>query len=158
MPEKFNYVEHPRVKERVREGAPTVRKTSAALAGSPVARFNRKVGLGITTSVGTMWCAYAFALLALVSLPAAIMSGSAIIIIGWIAQTFLQLVLLPVIIVGQNIQAAASDARAAATYADAGAILDEARKIQVHLKSQDAAIGALLDKTLALEKAVAAAK
>ena len=59
-----------------------------------------------------MWCAYVFALLALISLPSAIASGNSIIIIGWIAQTFLQLVLLPIIIVGQNVQAAASDARA----------------------------------------------
>ncbi len=59
-----------------------------------------------------MWCAYLFAAIALVSLPAAIQSGNAIIIIGWIAQTFLQLVLLPIIIVGQNVQAAATDARA----------------------------------------------
>ena len=158
MAEPFAYDEHPRVEERKKQGVPTVKKTVAALTDSAASRFNRKVGLGITTSVGTMWCAYAFAALALVSLPAAVMSGSPIIIIGWIAQTFLQLVLLPVIIVGQNIQAAASDARAAATYADAGAILDEARKIQAHLGAQDAAIGALLDKTLALEKAVAAAK
>ena len=59
-----------------------------------------------------MWCAYLFALLALISLPAAIQSGQPIIIVSWIAQTFLQLVLLPIIIVGQNVQAAASDARA----------------------------------------------
>ena len=52
------------------------------------------------------------ALLALISLPAALQSGSPIIIVGWIAQTFLQLVLLPIIIVGQNVQAATSDARA----------------------------------------------
>lgn len=49
-----------------------------------------------------MWCAYVFAGLALVSLPAAIALGTAA-IITWIAQTFLQLVLLSVIIVGQNI-------------------------------------------------------
>ena len=59
-----------------------------------------------------MWCAYLFAFLALISLPAAIQSHDPIIIVAWIAQTFLQLVLLPIIIVGQNIQAAASDARA----------------------------------------------
>jgi hypothetical protein len=59
-----------------------------------------------------MWCAYVFAVIALISLPSAIRSGEPIIIIGWIAQTFLQLVLLPIIIVGQNVQAAASDARA----------------------------------------------
>ncbi len=79
---------------------------------SPMGRFNTRVAVAITHSVGSMWCAYAFALLALISLPAAIQSRNAIIIVGWIAQTFLQLVLLPIIIVGQNVQAAASDARA----------------------------------------------
>ncbi len=75
-------------------------------------RFNTRVAVKITNSVGSMWCAYAFALLALISLPAALSSHNAIVIIGWIAQTFLQLVLLPIIIVGQNVQAAANDARA----------------------------------------------
>jgi hypothetical protein len=74
--------------------------------------FNARTAVKITTAVGSMWCAYAFALLALVSFPAAIRSGDPIIIVSWIAQTFLQLVLLPIIIVGQNVQAAASDARA----------------------------------------------
>ena len=74
--------------------------------------FNTHVAVKITRSVGSMWCAYVFALLALISLPSALASGNSIIIIGWIAQTFLQLVLLPIIIVGQNVQAAASDARA----------------------------------------------
>ena len=74
--------------------------------------FNTRVAVRITKSVGSMWCAYVFALIALISLPAALRSGSPIIIVAWIAQTFLQLVLLPIIIVGQNVQAAASDARA----------------------------------------------
>ena len=151
----FEYHPHPRTSERVEDGPPTVRKTVRKRAVSPVSRFNSKAALGITRSVGTMWCAYVFAALALVSLPAAIMSGSPIIIVGWIAQTFLQLVLLPVIIVGQNIQAAASDDRAAATYKDAGAILEEAKQIQMHLAAQDAAMGALLDRIQAIEKKVA---
>ena len=79
---------------------------------SAIGRLNTKVAVKITRSVGSMWCAYAFAVIALISLPSAIQSGNSIIIIGWIAQTFLQLVLLPIIIVGQNVQAAASDARA----------------------------------------------
>ncbi len=79
---------------------------------SPIGRFNTRIAVGVTRSVGSMWCAYAFALLALISLPSAIASGQSLIIISWIAQTFLQLVLLPIIIVGQNVQAAASDARA----------------------------------------------
>ena len=61
-------------------------------------------GVVITRAVGTMIAAILFAALALVSLPAAISSHNAIIIIAWIAQTFLQLVLLPIIMVGQNIQ------------------------------------------------------
>lgn len=59
-----------------------------------------------------MWCAYVFAGLALISLPAALSTHDPIVIVAWIAQTFLQLVLLPIIIVGQNVQAAADDARA----------------------------------------------
>jgi hypothetical protein len=79
---------------------------------SLVGRFNTRVAIVVTKSVGSMWCAYVFALLALISFPAAISSHDPIIIVAWIAQTFLQLVLLPIIIVGQNVQAAADDARA----------------------------------------------
>src|SRR5437016_2910334 len=63
--------------------------------------FNGKLGLLITTVVGTMWAAYLFTIIALVSLPSALRSHDSI-ILAWIAQTFLQLVLLPIIIVGQN--------------------------------------------------------
>src|ERR1035437_9407318 len=59
----------------------------------------------ITSVVGTMWCAIAFAIIALVSLPGAIATGNLVTIISWIAQTFLQLVLLSVIMVGQDLQA-----------------------------------------------------
>ena len=71
---------------------------------SKVADFNMKVAEKITSAISTMWCAYAFALLALLSLPAAIRSGDLIIIVAWIAQTFLQLVLLSIIMVGQEVQ------------------------------------------------------
>jgi hypothetical protein len=78
--------------------------------------FNTALALTITKSVGTMWVAYAFAALALISLPAALESGQIIVIVSWIAQTFLQLVLLPIIIVGQNVIQAANDARAEADH------------------------------------------
>ncbi len=79
---------------------------------SMMGRINTRLAVGVTKSVGSMWCAYLFALLALISFPAAIRSHDPIVIVAWIAQTFLQLVLLPIIIVGQNVQAAAGDARA----------------------------------------------
>src|SRR5260221_2445295 len=89
---------------------------SKILGGSRRARCITVLALTITTSVGTMWVAYAFAALALISLPAAIGSGEVIVIVSWIAQTFLQLVLLPIIIVGQNVIQAANDARAEADH------------------------------------------
>ena len=69
-----------------------------------IKQFNEKLAAKITSAVGTMWAAYVFAAIAFVSLPAAIMSGDPIVIVAWIAQTFLQLVLLAVIMVGQDVQ------------------------------------------------------
>ncbi|MEA2160846.1 MAG: hypothetical protein QOD66_3226 [Solirubrobacteraceae bacterium] len=91
--------------------------------------FNAKVALVITRSVGTMACAYVFAGIALISLPAALSSGQVIIIVAWVAQTFLQLVLLSIIMVGQSVQSRASDARAAKEFADTETILD---RLDVH--------------------------
>lgn len=65
--------------------------------------FNQRVAEKITSFVSTMWCAYLFAALALISLPAAIRSGDVVIIVAWVAQTFLQLVLLSIIMVGQKV-------------------------------------------------------
>jgi tRNA U34 5-carboxymethylaminomethyl modifying enzyme MnmG/GidA len=93
--------------------------------------FNGRVATLITNAVGTMWCAYAFAGLALISLPQAIHAGTAA-LVAWIAQTFLQLVLLSVIMVGQKVSAAASDKQALQTYKDAEALLvvqDELHKL-----------------------------
>ena len=86
--------------------------------------FNAKLALVITRSVGTMACAYLFGVIALISLPAAVSSGQVIIIVAWIAQTFLQLVLLSIIMVGQRVQSIASDARATKEFADTETILD----------------------------------
>ena len=88
-----------------------------------VDRFNSRLAILITKVVGSMWCAYAFGLFDLISLPDAIRAGTPA-IISWIAQTFLQLVLLSVIMVGQNIQAQASDARAAKTFEDTELVVD----------------------------------
>jgi hypothetical protein len=85
--------------------------------------FNAKLAVLITQGVGTMACAYLFALLALISLPDAINNGKAA-LISWIAQTFLQLVLLAVIMVGQRVQSTASDARAEKQFNDTEAIMD----------------------------------
>jgi hypothetical protein len=84
--------------------------------------FNRWLAVTITNMVGTMWCAYAFAILALVSLPDAFRQGTSA-LIAWTAQTFLQLVLLSIIMVGQRVAALKSDQQLEQTYKDAEALL-----------------------------------
>ena len=56
------------------------------------------------------------------------------------------LVLLSIIIVGQNVQAAASDQRVEATYQDADAVLHTALAIQEHMAAQDAEIDKILQE------------
>jgi hypothetical protein len=89
-----------------------------------IQRFNAAVGLKITVLVGTMWAAYIFALIAFYSLPSTIKAHSGTVLVLWISSEFLQLVLLPIIIVGQNIQSRAADARATKTFED----VEDARK------------------------------
>jgi hypothetical protein len=145
MSNLFDYVPHPHIELRKAAGPPKVAAAVARVHGpGPIGRFNAKVGLKVTLIVGTMWAAYLFTLLTLVSLPSAIKTHDKIIIVAWIAQTFLQLVLLPIIIVGQNVQAAAADARSQATYDDADAVLHTALEIQKHLEAQDAELSRLV--------------
>ena len=94
-----------------------------------VSTFNAKIAVVVTNIVGSMWCAYVFTVLALMSLPAVLsafsifagvfpawlVKASLIALVAWIAQTFLQLVLLSVIMVGQQVQSLAADARSQET-------------------------------------------
>jgi len=79
-------------------------------------RFNAAIAVRITRIVGTMYCAYVFTLIALIALPAAIQQGSPTVLVNWLSSNFLQLVLLPIIIVGQNVISTAQDARAEADH------------------------------------------
>jgi hypothetical protein len=126
--------------------------------------FNAKVAVLLTRGVGTMACAYLFSLIALTSLPAILVSAGVlqrsdvpafltkpglILIVAWVAQTFIQLVLLSVIMVGQSVQSAASDARALNTYTDTETILD---RLDIHTEG---GLKAVLDRISALEQALA---
>ena len=108
------HIPNPRIEERAKSGPHLTKHEHTGING--------RIALIITNMVGTMWCAYLFGLIAFVSLPAAIAGGTAT-LISWVAQTFLQLVLLSVIMVGQKVAAAASDKQALQTYKDAEALL-----------------------------------
>jgi hypothetical protein len=108
------HIPHPHLENRKE----FLRKHREQLSG-----FNNRLAVAITNIVGTMWCAYAFAALALISLPAAIHAGTAT-LVAWFAQTFLQLVLLSIIMVGQKVASAKSDMQLDQTYRDAEALLE----------------------------------
>ncbi|MDR3558862.1 MAG: hypothetical protein P4L58_00465, partial [Candidatus Pacebacteria bacterium] len=60
---------HPRLAERKKSGPHLTKNEHVGLNG--------RLAVFITDVVGTMWCAYIFAALALISLPAAIHAGTA---------------------------------------------------------------------------------
>jgi hypothetical protein len=144
----FEHTPHPRIAAHKQAGPP---KTTDEHVG-----LNGRIALVLTTAVGTMWCAYAFAVLAILVLPQAIQGGT-LTLVQWVSQTFIQLVMLSVIMVGQNILSRASDKRADMTYQDAEATFHEAEQIQAHLQAQDDAMNALLDKIEKLEAGLASA-
>jgi hypothetical protein len=110
----INHIPDPRIAERTAAGPHLIKHERLG--------FNGRLALLITNMVGTMWCAYLFTVLALISLPAAIRGGTAT-LVSWVAQTFLQLVLLSVIMVGQKVSAQASDKQALQTFKDMEALL-----------------------------------
>jgi len=129
--------------------------------------FNAKLAVILTRGVGSMACAYVFCLVALVSLPAILIQAGAlhrtavpnfltkpglILIVAWVAQTFLQLVLLSVIMVGQSVQSVASDARAEKEYSDTEFIMDQVNE------HTDGGLKLLLDRLDAIESKLQAAK
>lgn len=113
-----------------------VKVTDQHKRDSAAQRFNARVAVFTTRAVGTMWCAYVFAAFDCLALPEAI-NGGIYGIVQWTASFFLQLVLLAVVMVGQNIQAAASDARSEATYKDTEAIISILTDIRQHQITKD---------------------
>jgi hypothetical protein len=150
MSSLYIHVVHPHIEHRNAHGP--IKVADQHNTDNAAARFNTRLALVVTKVVGSMWCAYAFAVLDLISLPAAIDGGTAT-IISWIAQTFLQLVLLSIIMVGQNVQADAADKRSEATFKDAEALLHGQEQVGMHLAAQDAVLRAMAAK-LGIEIAV----
>lgn len=136
----MDHAPHPHIEKRKQYAKATDDKPTG---------FNNWLAVKITNVVGTMWCAYAFTIIALISLPDAIKGGRST-LIAWIAQTFLQLVLLSIIMVGQKVAAAGSDKQLQQTYDDAEALLqitDEMHKLLKQNTNLTERIDELLRKT-----------
>src|SRR3984893_15295933 len=94
----YTHIPHPHTLERLEHRDKPVTTADVIKKGASV-RFNAWLAVKITDGVGTMWCAYLFAAVAFIGLPPALRPGGEG-IIAWIAQKFLQLVLLSIMIVG----------------------------------------------------------
>src|SRR5438067_4815437 len=124
MPHPHLHIPHPHLERR---------KEMFEKGKQEASNFNSWLAVRITNIVGTMWCAYAFAVLALISLPEAVHGGTKD-LVAWVAQTFLQLVLLSIIMVGQKVAAAKSDRQLEQTYKDAEALLKVSDQIHCLLQ------------------------
>ena len=134
-------------------GDPVHAKTHEHLPGDTAyQRFNKRLAVAITTRVGSMTTAYLFTILSLTSLPAVLVAtgwfprsafpafllrASLIALVAWVAQTFIQLVLLPIIMVGQNVQNEAADARSAKTFEDVQMLKEMTSQIMAQMLSPD---------------------
>ena len=127
--------------KRVESGLAEHHARRPSQSGEHRTGFNGRLGAAITRAVGTMWAFYFAALFMgvwmLLSRAGALKFDpypfAFLLFLGNIAQ----LLLMFVIMVGQNVLGQAADDRAVSTYHDAEAILHECRRIQRHLSEQD---------------------
>ena len=124
--------------------------------------FNGRLGAAITRSVGTMWAFYTAALIMALWIALAGPSWGPLHKVDPYPFAFLlfmgnivQLLLMFVIMVGQQVLGAASDKRAVVTYQDAEAILHECLQMQEHLGAQDRALEGIVNRMQELEERMA---
>ena len=85
--------------------------------------MNERIALIVTKSVGTMWCAYAFLFLAM--LPVFVPTTE--VWVQYTSSAVLQLILLPLIMVGQALEGRAAETRSIQDHAALMEILEDIR-------------------------------
>lgn len=90
--------------------------------------FNNKIAILLTKGVGTMVCAYAFAVLALLGMPGLFPPYIAQ-WVQWISQTFIQLVMLSILMVGQRLLSGHQEASADEQYPFAKKVVNDLETI-----------------------------
>ena len=119
--------------------------------------WNDKIAVTISKNIGTMVCAYIFAVIGVASLAGAL-TGNAFLAatFGALSSYFLQLVLLPVIMVGQNVQARHAELQASEAFLTAEHTFHDTESIKRHLEAQDQALIAQDQTLVALDHYVRA--
>lgn len=127
MTEKL-YVHVPRVH------AP--QKVTRAKAEQALTGFNMKIAVVITKGLGTMICAYIFAILAIIGFPG--FGATSTQYVQWVSQTFIQLVALSVLAVGQQVLSKHGELMAEEQYKTTMSTYHDIEQIMQHLSAQDA--------------------
>ncbi len=133
------YTPHPHQPRNVNK----LHKEQLAAAG-----INKRIAVGLTKRVGTMWTAYSFAVLAIIGLFAilGLLTPVVAILVAWLSQTFIQLVLLPIIMVGQNVLGHHAELLAEEQYNTTKKTYADIESIMNHLDDQDASILKIVEK------------
>lgn len=102
------------------------------------ASLNQRIAVMLTNHVGTMWCSYLFAGIGIGSLVG-VFTGNVFLalLFGSISSYFLQLVLLPVILTGQNVLSAHQELLAEEQFATTVKIYHDLEQAMQHLSVQD---------------------
>jgi uncharacterized membrane protein len=102
--------------------------------------FNSRLAVALTKGVGTMWTAYIFTVLAIIGLFGLLgwLNPFTFLLATWVSQQFLQLVLLPVIMVGQNVLGRKAELLADEQFHTTMSTYHDIEQIMQHLSAQDA--------------------
>jgi hypothetical protein len=98
--------------------------------------FNDKLAVWIGTHVGSMYCFYLFNVIALLSAKSAFQTHNLVPIINWVSSNWIQLVLLPAIMVAQNVAQAATDAKSESDHTTLTYLANLQDEQMVELKNQ----------------------
>ena len=109
--------------------------------------INTRIAGVLTRIVGSMPTAYVFAVLALVGLCAILgwLNPLVALLVAWLSQTLIQLVLLPVIMVGQNVLSRHQELQADETFATTEKSYHDIEQIMLHLEAQDQVMRQLVE-------------
>ncbi len=100
--------------------------------------FNDRVAVWVSANVGTMICAYIFAFIGVASLVGVLTNNTLLALVsGSLSSYFLQLVLLPIIMVGQNVQSRHSELQADEAFNTTMSTYHDIEQIMQHLSAQD---------------------
>lgn len=101
--------------------------------------LNDRIAVWVSAHVGTMVCAYVFAILGISSLVGVLTNNTLLALVcGSLSSYFLQLVFLPIIMVGQNVQGRHAELQADEAFKTTMSTYHDIEQIMQHLSAQDA--------------------